>query len=83
MEFIRTIRNRMQTRKQEDLHRLAEETIEIKDFADNLYFAYEGVPYVPIDKEWTSVEILNELAILRENFINAKMKENGIRVAAL
>ena len=83
MEFIRTIRNRMQTRKQEDLHRLAEETIEIKDFADNLYFAYEGVPYVPIDKEWTSVEILKELAILRENFINAKMKENGIRVAAL
>jgi hypothetical protein len=83
MEFIRTIRERRQTRKQEDLHKLAEETIEIKDFADSLYFAYDGVPYVPISKEWTSVEIIKELAILRKNFINAKMKENRIRVAAL
>jgi hypothetical protein len=38
---------------------------------------------VPISKEWTSVEIIKELAILRKNFINAKMKENRIRVAAL
>lgn len=83
MELIRTIRERSQTKKQEDLQKLAEETIEVKDFADNLYFAYEGVPYVPIDKTWTSVEIIKELAVLRENFINAKMKQNGIRVAAL
>ena len=83
MEFIRTIRERSQTKKQEDLHKLAEETIQVSDFADNLYFAYDGVPYVPIDNTWTSVEIIKELAILRENFINAKMKQNGIRVAAL
>ena len=83
MEFIRTIRERNQTKKQEDLHKLAEETIEVKDFADSLYFAYEGVPYVPINKEWTSVEIIKELAILRENVINAKRKQNGIIVAAL
>ena len=83
MELIRTFRERNQTKKQEDLHKLAEETIEVKDFADSLYFAYEGIPYVPINKEWTSVEIIKELAILRENFINAKMKQNGIRVAAL
>ena len=83
MEFIRTIREKQRTRKQEDLHKLAEETIEVKDFADSLYFAYEGVPYVPIDSSWTSVEIIKELGILRENFINAKMKQNGIRVAAL
>ena len=78
MEFIRTIREKRCTKKQEDLHKLAEETIQVKDFADNLYFAYSGVPYVPINKE-----IIEELAILRNNFINAKMKENGIRVAVL
>lgn len=83
MEFIRTIREKRCTKKQDDLHKLAEETIQVKDFADNLYFAYSGVPYVPINKEWTSKEIIEELAILRNNFINAKMKENGIRVAVL
>ena len=87
MEFIKLIRGNRKERKQakklNDLQRLAEETIEVKDFSDGLYFAYNGVPYVPIDSSWTSVEIVKELALLRENFVNVKIKQNGIiRVAA-
>lgn len=75
MEFIRTIREKSQTRKQEEIHKQAEELITISDFADSLYIAYQNTPLMPIKEEWTSKEIVEELGKVRQNFINAKIKE--------
>ena len=74
MEFIRTLREKSQTRKQEEIHRQAEETITLSDFESNLYIAYNGTPFVPIEEDWTSKRIVEELDKLRQNFINAKLK---------
>lgn len=74
MEFIRTLREKSQTRKQEEIHRQAEETITLSDFESNLYIAYNGTPFVPIEDDWTSKRIVEELDKLRQNFINAKLK---------
>lgn len=75
MEFIRTIREKSQTRKEENIQKMAEETITLSDFESSMYIAYNGTPFVPIKEEWTSKEIIEELTKLRQNFINAKMKE--------
>ena len=75
MEFIRTIRDKVQTKRQEEIHKLAEDVITLSDFDDSLYIAYEGTPFVPIDEDWTSKQIVERLSRLRQNFINAKIKE--------
>ena len=75
MEFTRTLKNKQVTRHQDDLMRKAEDTIRIEDFDSNLYIAYEGTPLVPIQEEWTSKKIVQELNKLRTNYVNAKMKD--------
>jgi hypothetical protein len=78
MEFIRTIREKSQTRREEEIQRMAEETITLSDFESQLYIAYLGTPFVPINEDWSSKQIIEELAKLRQNFINARMKERGL-----
>ena len=82
MEFIRTIREKRQTQRHAQIEKMAEDVIKVKDFAGSLYIAYNGTPFVPINPDWTTKEIIQELSILRSNFINAKMKENGLGLAA-
>jgi hypothetical protein len=84
MEFIRTLREKSQTRHEEEIQRQAEETITLSDFESSLYIAYGGTPFVPIEEGWTSKEIVQELSKVRHNYINGKLKENGIpRIAAV
>ena len=83
MEFIRTIREKHRTARQMEIQQLAEDTITVQDFDDSLYIAYNGTPLAPIDPSWTTKEIIQQLTIFRTNFINGRMKENGLhRVAA-
>lgn len=77
MEFIRTIREKVQTKKQEEIHQVAEEIITLADFDSNLYIAYAGTPLVPIKEEWTTKEIVQELTKIRQNYINSKIKDYG------
>lgn len=74
MELIRTIRNRQQTKKENEIHCQAEELITLSDFDSNLYIAFAGTPLVPVDDNWTSKEIVQELSKVRQNYINAKIK---------
>ena len=75
MELIRTLREKSQTRREEEIHHQAEDTITLSDFESSLYIAYNGTPLVPIDEGWTSKEIVGKLNELRQNYINAKLKE--------
>lgn len=84
MEFIRTLREKSQTKKQETIVKLAEETITLQDFDNSLYIAYNGTPLAPIDPSWTTKEIVQQLSVFRNNFINSRLKEVGTpRVAAI
>lgn len=74
MELIRTIRERSQTKKQEEIQKMAEDLITLSDFENDLYIAYAGTPLVPIKEEWTSKDIVLELTKIRQNFINSKLK---------
>ena len=76
MELIRTLRERSQTKKQHEIQQQAEETITLSDFAGDMYIAYEGTPFVPIDESWTSKQIIEELNKLRQNYCNAKMNKS-------
>ena len=82
MGFIKTLREKSQTRKEEDIRRQSEELIRVSDFDDGLYIAYNGVSLVPIEKEWTTKEIIQELTTLRTNYVNSKMKQSS-RVSAV
>ena len=57
---------------------MAEETITIQDFDDNLFIAYNGTPLAPIEPSWTTKEIVQQLSIFRHNYINSKKKEQGL-----
>ena len=84
MEFIRTIKEKSQTKKQEAIAKLAESLITIQDFDNNLFIAYDGTPLAPIEASWTTKEIVQQLSIFRHNFINSRMKQEGMeRVAAV
>jgi hypothetical protein len=83
MEFIRTLREKSQTKRQEEIEKMAEETITLKDFDNSLFIAYNGTPLAPVEPSWTTKEIVQQLSVFRQNFINSKMKENGLRIAAL
>lgn len=83
MELIRTLREKQQTRREEEIHRQAEDLITLSDFENTLFIAYNGTPLVPIAEEWTSKEIVQELDKVRQNYINAKMKENGLKLVAV
>jgi hypothetical protein len=74
MEFIRTIKAKAQTKRQEEIQKLAEEMITLSDFESDLYIAYAGTPLMPVKEEWTSKEIVQELSKIRQNFINSKLK---------
>lgn len=72
MEFIKTFRERQQTKRQEDIRKQSEELITISDFADKLYIAYNSVPLVLIEPGWTTKEMIEKLTEIRNNYINSK-----------
>lgn len=75
MEFIRTLKEKSQTKREENIRKQAEDLITLSDFDSSLYIAYQGTPLVPIKEEWTSKEIVQELDKIRQNFINSKIKQ--------
>ena len=84
MEFIRTIKEKNQTKRQEEIERMAEDIITIRDFDNSLFIAYNGTPLAPIEPSWTTKEIVQQLSVFRNNYINGKMKEAGLpRIAAV
>lgn len=83
MEFIRTLRERQQTKTQENIEKQAEELITLQDFNSCLYIAYNGTPLAPIEPSWTTKEIVQQLSVFRNNFINSRLKQAGLhRLAA-
>lgn len=76
MEFIRTIRERQQTARQENIERAAEEAITLADFDDNLFIAYHGTPLLQIADNATPKDILRQLAVIRGNYIASKSRSS-------
>lgn len=74
MELIRTIREKRLASKQQDIEERALYTIGIDDFDNDLYISYNGVPLVPIEKDWTTKEIIEKLNLIRQNYVNAMIK---------
>jgi len=74
MEFIRTLKDKHQTARQNDIAMQAEARIRVSDFDNTLFIAFDGTPLVPIEKDWTTKEIVQQLSIMRNNYINSKLK---------
>jgi len=83
MEFIRTIREKSQTKRYANIMEEAERLITLDDFDDSLFIAYNGVPFVPIEKQWATKEIVEKLSELRHNYANARLKECGLGQLAI
>ena len=84
MGLIRKLREKFQARKKEEIFDMAVDLIRLKDFNNSVYIAYEGTPIIPVKDEWTSEEIVRELDKIRANYIEVKLKENGLsKIAAV
>lgn len=75
MEFTRTIKEKQVTKHQDDLMKQSEEKLCLSDFNDSLFIAYEGVSLVPIGDNWTPKQIVEELSMLRQNYVKSRMKD--------
>lgn len=78
MEFIRTIKEKHQTAKQENTLKEAEQMITVADFDKTLYIAYAGTPLIAIEDSWTPKDILNKLATVRGNYIRYRQSSKSI-----
>lgn len=78
MELFRTFRERRNIRRQTEIQQQAEDLITLQDFNNSLFIAYNGTPLAPIDVSWTTKEIVQQLSVFRNNFIQSRMKESGI-----
>lgn len=74
MDLIRTIREKHQTAKEHEIAFQAEERIGIGDFDNTLYISFDGIPLMPIEESWTTKEIINQLSIVRNSYINSKIR---------
>lgn len=81
MEFIRTLREKSQNRKEETIQLEAERRIRLSDFDNTLFIAYDGTPLVAIEKNWATDKIVEELAAVRQNYINSRLKESTLKVS--
>ena len=82
MELIRTIKensvrkkHKKQSSQLDVYQKQAEEVITLSDFDNELFIAYRGVPFVPINASWATKEIVEELSKLRQNYVSVKMKD--------
>ena len=65
----------MQTRREDDFHRQAEDFITLSTFDSSLFIAYQGTPLVPIENDCTTQQIVEKLERVRQNYVNSKMKD--------
>lgn len=78
MKIFETIKQKRKAAKEQAIYGRAEEIIRIADFDNNLYIAFAGTPLIPIGKDYTSIQILEELYKLRSNYINTHLKRPNI-----
>lgn len=78
IRLIKRFKNRQITKRKKEICQQANDFITITDFGDQLFIAYQNIPLVPIQKSWTSEEILQQLSITRNNYINAEYIRNGL-----
>ena len=85
MELIRSLKERHKASQRNDIWQRAESTITLDDFDNSIYIAYNGVPLVPIENDWTPEKIINKLSELRTNYVKAMTTEHKMpqMVAAL
>lgn len=81
MKIIARWKEKRQETKRKDLESQSRRRIEVSDFEDKLFIAYDGTPVFPIAAEWTTKEIMDRLYELRANYIKAKMSESTSSVA--
>ena len=81
MEIFARLRAKRKKQKEREVTSQARRRIEVSDFDDKLFIAYDGTPVFPIDAEWTTKEIMQRLNELRANYIKAKMSETRPSVA--
>lgn len=74
MEFIKQFKEKQQSRRLQEIRSQADRFITVTDFNSGLYIAYDGTPLFPIEKEWTTKEIVEKLKVLRDNYISSKIK---------
>jgi hypothetical protein len=78
MELIRTLREKRISAHQNDLQQQAIDLITLADFDDKMYVAFNGMPLVEIEPQWSVKEILQQLNIIRQNYVNCQMKNRSI-----
>lgn len=74
MNLFQNIKERHRIARERDVRSQAIARIRVSDFDGVLYIAYDGTPLIPIESDWKTKEIMDQLNIVRNNYINSRLK---------
>ena len=74
MNLFSTLRNRIQTSREEGIRQQAESLITLCDFEGKIYIAFNGNPLVAVEEDIYPADILKKLCEIRENYVTPKLK---------
>lgn len=75
MEFIRTLREKQKTSRQNDIIQEAHDTIHLDDFDGKIFIFCKGTPLIPMENTFTSEEIFTKLDNVRKGYISYRMHQ--------
>lgn len=73
MELIEKWRERRDAARRQEMTEQARSRIRVADFDGSLFIAFDGTPLVPVEESWTQREIMQQLELLRGNYIKSKV----------
>ena len=74
MNLFQNIKERHRIARERDVRSQAIARIRVSDFDGVLYIAYDGTPLIPIESDWKTKEIMDQLNIVRSNYINSRLR---------
>lgn len=74
MNLFQNIKERHRIARERDVRSQAIARIRVSDFDGVLYIAYDGTPLIPIESDWKTKEIMDQLNIVRNNYINSRLR---------
>lgn len=75
MKWFESLKEEINRKREKSIRRLAEETVTLSDYAGRIYIAYNGVPLIVVNDDWSPKDILNKLTEIRVLYTTIK-KDN-------
>ena len=75
MEFLNNLKQKIQSRREQEAKRMASSFITLSDYDGKLYISFQGNPLMDINENMSTSDILSKLKEIRDNYIYSKLND--------